>query len=201
MVPSVWTPSRTGWAERHNADPASTWVAGKTAISDMSLETFSSMMGENPKPTEVSSSLTEPWPLQDAWEKLMATNATFPDWFDPRYRWQWCPTLSEVRDQGVCGSCWAHGVTEALSDRFCTMANITVQLSATDTSFCCKGCGAGCGGGDPEKALAYLNTTGAFTSTCHPYDQGDHRSHLTMRVRHSFAPAELAETSEFDREH
>ena len=23
----------------------------------------------------------------------------------------------------------------------------------------------------------YANTTGIFTSTCHPYDQGDHRSH------------------------
>eukprot|EP01052_Picozoa_sp_SAG31_P054014 SAG31_NODE_14139_length_825_cov_1.144628_1_plen_103_part_00 len=87
-------------------------------------------------------------------------NTTFPDWFDPRHRWQWCPTLFEVRDQGICGSCWAHGVTEALSDRYCTMANITVHLSAKDTAFCCKGCGAGCGGGDPEKALKYANTSG-----------------------------------------
>ena len=70
----------------------------------------------------------------------------------------------------------AHGVTEALTDRYCTMENITTQLSATDVAFCCKSCGAGCGGGDPEKALDYLNQTGAFTSTCRPYDQGDHRS-------------------------
>ena len=58
-------------------------------------------------------------------------------------------------------------MTEALTDRYCTMANVSVHLSATDTAFCCTACGAGCGGGDPEKALDYLNSTGAFTSTCH----------------------------------
>ena len=103
------------------------------------------MMGNNPMPTDpgVAPTLTERWPLQATWERLVRQNVTFPDWFDPRYRWHWCPTLSEIRDQGICGSCWAHGATEALSDRYCTMNNITVQLSATDTSFCCTTCGAG----------------------------------------------------------
>ena len=129
----------------HNADPTSTWRAGKTPFSDMSVEDFGRMMGNNPIPTDpdVTPTLTERWPLQATWERLVSQNVSFPDWFDPRYRWHWCPTLSEIRDQGICGSCWAHGATEALSDRYCTMNNITVQLSATDTSFCCTACGAG----------------------------------------------------------
>jgi hypothetical protein len=162
--------------ELHNAKQSS-WTAGKTPFSDMTVDEFGAMMGDNPKPTEVSPTLTAEWPLQGEWERMTAANTTFPDWFDPRHRWHWCPTLSQVRDQGMCGSCWAHGVTEALSDRYCTMANITTSFSAHDVSFCCKTCGAGCGGGDPEKALKYLNATGSFTSTCLPYDQGDHRSH------------------------
>ena len=167
-----------GFIEAHNAQPTKFWVAGDTPFASWSEEDFGRMLGENPNPADgAETTLTEPWPLQATYDRLKAQkNLTFPKWFDPRRRWHWCPTLSQIRDQGICGSCYAHGVTEALSDRYCTMMNITTVLSASDGAFCCKGCGAGCGGGDPEAVLRYLNATGAFTSTCHPYDQGDHRS-------------------------
>lgn len=138
---------------RHNSQNGA-WKAGKTPFSDMSVDEFGCLFGGTPKPTEVAPTLATEWPLQAEWERITAANTTFPDWFDPRRRWHWCPTLSQIRDQGMCGSCWAHGVTEALSDRYCTMANITTSMSAHDVSFCCKGCGAGCGGGDPETAPA-----------------------------------------------
>ena len=88
-----------GFIERHNADPGSSWVAGKTPFSDMSAEDFGAMMGDNPMPTDPdhSTSLTEAWPLQETWERMVAQNTSFPDWFDARHRWQWCPTLFEVR--------------------------------------------------------------------------------------------------------
>jgi hypothetical protein len=34
----------------------------------------------------------------------------FPKNFDAREQWPDC--IGEVRDQKVCGSCWAHGATE-----------------------------------------------------------------------------------------
>lgn len=40
-----------------------------------------------------------------------------PDNFDAREQWPNCPTISEIRDQGSCGSCWAFGAVEAMSDR------------------------------------------------------------------------------------
>lgn len=40
-----------------------------------------------------------------------------PAEFDSRTAWPNCPTISEIRDQGSCGSCWAFGAVEAMSDR------------------------------------------------------------------------------------
>lgn len=40
-----------------------------------------------------------------------------PDEFDARTQWPNCPTIQEIRDQGSCGSCWAFGAVEAMSDR------------------------------------------------------------------------------------
>ncbi|CAF4232173.1 unnamed protein product, partial [Adineta steineri] len=42
-----------------------------------------------------------------------------PTNFDAREQWPNCPSVKEVRDQGSCGSCWAFGAVEAMSDRIC----------------------------------------------------------------------------------
>lgn len=34
------------------------------------------------------------------------TPMAVPDTFDARTQWSNCPTISEIRDQGSCGSCW-----------------------------------------------------------------------------------------------
>ena len=89
-----------GFIEKHNADPASTWVAGHNHLTGLSEQEFDIFMGSVPMPDSTGAgSLAGPWPLQAAYERLKANNATFPDWFDPRDRWHWCPTTSQVRDQ------------------------------------------------------------------------------------------------------
>ena len=48
-------------------------------------------------------------------------NQTFgatPASFDPRTE-KFSTCIHPIRDQQQCGSCWAFGATEALSDRFC----------------------------------------------------------------------------------
>ncbi len=39
-------------------------------------------------------------------EKNIVPLKDLPESFDSRMQWPNCPTISEIRDQGACGSCW-----------------------------------------------------------------------------------------------
>jgi hypothetical protein len=62
-----------------------------------------------------------------------------PSAFDSRTAWPSCPSIGHIRDQSTCGSCWAFGAVEAMSDRLCIATNGTtnVELSTEDMVSCC----------------------------------------------------------------
>ncbi|KAL0919811.1 hypothetical protein M5K25_011932 [Dendrobium thyrsiflorum] len=100
-----------------------------------------------------------------------------------------------ITNLGHCGSCWAFGAVEALSDRFCvlfgmvrppllidliivlysTETNIiwtlqNISLSVNDLLACCGFlCGGGCAGGYPISAWRYFVNHGVVTEECDPY--------------------------------
>jgi cathepsin B len=83
---------------------------------------------------------------------------SLPTDFDSRTQWgSECASLYEVRDQSDCGSCWAHGAVESMTDRICIQSNgtSTPHLSAQDMNSCCTACGSGCGGGYPQSAWQF----------------------------------------------
>ncbi|XP_042634277.1 cathepsin B-like [Cyprinus carpio] len=94
-----------------------------------------------------------------------ATNMKLPASFDPRTEWPYCKTISQIRDQGSCGSCWAFGAVEAISDRICihSKGNVSVEISAEDLLSCCEECGFGCSGGYPSEAWDYWTKSGLVT--------------------------------------
>ncbi|GMT31706.1 hypothetical protein PFISCL1PPCAC_23003, partial [Pristionchus fissidentatus] len=105
-------------------------------------------------------------------------NADIPESFDSREEWPKCESIKHVRDQSSCGSCWAFGAVEAMSDRICiaTEGEVQVSLSADDLLACCKSCGFGCNGGDPLAAWKYWVKDGIVTGSdftahagCKPY--------------------------------
>lgn len=101
-----------------------------------------------------------------------------PDSFDSRQQWPNCPTIKEIRDQGSCGSCWAFGAVEAMSDRICIASSgkVNVHISSEDLLSCCSSCGMGCDGGFPPAAWEYFVHTGLVSGGqygtnegCRPY--------------------------------
>jgi len=138
----------------HNAKKTS-WVAGHNPrLEGMTLGDAKVLMGVKQN-TDPSTFLRyrEQVPLKDIPEEM--------DWrTDPRAKN--CPSVREVRDQSNCGSCWAFGSVEAITDRICIAskgANAT-HLSAEDVTSCCKGNSEGCQGGVPSDVYTYWTNEG-----------------------------------------
>ncbi|GMR62970.1 hypothetical protein PMAYCL1PPCAC_33165, partial [Pristionchus mayeri] len=105
-------------------------------------------------------------------------NIDIPESFDARTAWHQCSTIGLIRDQSVCGACWAFIVSEVISDRICIASGGSKQynISAADLISCCEYCGAACGGGLPLPALKYWVAQGLVTGSnyedqlgCMPY--------------------------------
>jgi len=93
-----------------------------------------------------------------------SSNITLPESFDAATNWPTCgAVISDIRDQSMCGCCWAFGAAEAASDRLCiaTGGKIAVALSAQETCFCASD--DGCSGGDLETPWSYIKNTGVVT--------------------------------------
>jgi len=148
---------------------ATTWTAGRNFHRHTPLRHIRRLMGV------LAGSHTFLPPVRR--HALATTAANLPREFDARAQWPHCPSLAEIRDQGSCGSCWAFGATEVMTDRACIASGSAgVRYSAEDLLSCCYSCGAGCNGGYPGAAFQYwksqgIVTGGAFNSSagCQPY--------------------------------
>lgn len=95
-----------------------------------------------------------------------------PESFDAREAWPNCDSLKQIRDQSSCGSCWALGAVEAMSDRICIHSGQTKQIyvSAEELTACCYG--YGCHGGYIDEAWDYWRETGIVTGGLYNSSQG-----------------------------
>jgi len=87
-----------------------------------------------------------------------------PESFDSETNWPACAkVIGDIRDQSMCGCCWAFAASSAASDRLCiaTNASMMVPLSAQDVCFCASD--DGCNGGDIESPWDYIKNSGAVT--------------------------------------
>jgi len=105
--------------------------------------------------------------------------ASVPTSFDSRQQWANCSSMWVIRDQSACGSCWAFGAVEAMSDRSCITLHQNLSLSTQDMNSCCVSCGAGCGGGYPSAAWDFWVKNGVVTNSCSPYSLPGCDHHLS----------------------
>lgn len=89
------------------------------------------------------------------------TAADIPTDFDANKAFPQCAkTIGDIRDQSMCGCCWAFGTAEAASDRLCisTKGKTIVPLSSED--LCFNSNPDGCNGGSPVMAWDYIKRKG-----------------------------------------
>eukprot|EP00747_Dinoflagellata_sp_TGD_P167106 gnl/TRDRNA2_/TRDRNA2_190984_c0_seq1.p1 gnl/TRDRNA2_/TRDRNA2_190984_c0~~gnl/TRDRNA2_/TRDRNA2_190984_c0_seq1.p1 ORF type:complete len:373 (-),score=92.22 gnl/TRDRNA2_/TRDRNA2_190984_c0_seq1:64-1182(-) len=141
--------------ESINNDPESTWKAGRNErFEGATLKDIKQLLG-----TLKSTDPAKVLPYKPV-EKFVELPTEF-DWrTDPRAAN--CPSLKEIRDQANCGSCWAFGSVEAMTDRICIASNGTkkTHLSAEDVTSCDIEGDMGCNGGVPSTVYSYYKLFG-----------------------------------------
>jgi len=91
-----------------------------------------------------------------------------PTSFDSRNAWPGC--IGAIQNQARCGSCWAFGCIESLSDRFCIHSNATINVTLSFMDLVtCDTNDDGCEGGDPYTAWQFTKSNGVVESWCDPY--------------------------------
>jgi len=145
----------------HINDYAGTWTAGRNFRPDIDYKYIKRLMG-----------VKQGGPKLPMSRLVLATS--LPEEFDSRVEWPDCPTIQEVRDQGSCGSCWAFGAVEAISDRVCihSKGKDHVRISSENLLSCCDSCGSGCNGGFPGSAWQYWVDTGLVSGGSYGSNQG-----------------------------
>jgi len=136
---------------RVNSNPKSTWKAGVNArFAKSTVGEAKRLLGVKKNGFKLAKKVMPEYKASD-----------LPTAFDARQQWgAKCPSVSEVRDQSACGSCWAFGAVEAMTDRICIQTGASVHVSAEDMTSCCDFCGMGCDGGDPGSAWFYWTVSG-----------------------------------------
>jgi C1A family cysteine protease len=86
--------------------------------------------------------------------------------------WRTKGAVTDVKDQGQCGSCWAFSATEAIESYSFLSSGKLVSLSPQQITSCDKVDG-GCNGGNTETAYGYVHKAGGIeTSADYPYTSG-----------------------------
>lgn len=153
------------------------WQAGHNPISEKGVDYVKKLLGTFLPDDSKDEIVRKPTRVA----KSKGSGSSIPTSFDARKNWPHCASIASIKDQGLCGSCWAIAAASVASDRLCIRSNgnITVNISAENLLACCTYCAqtTGCDGGWPERAWRYMLIQGVVTGGgyhsnegCQPYE-------------------------------
>eukprot|EP00933_Yihiella_yeosuensis_P027997 TRINITY_DN2180_c0_g1_i1.p1 TRINITY_DN2180_c0_g1~~TRINITY_DN2180_c0_g1_i1.p1 ORF type:complete len:363 (+),score=96.94 TRINITY_DN2180_c0_g1_i1:79-1167(+) len=152
---------RAAMIEKIKNTPGVQWTAGFTErFGNTPLDSMRPLLGVTPEAMAARAEFAKKERLKSVNKKAVE----LPKDFDSEKNWPHCAkVIGDIRDQSMCGCCWAFAAAEAASDRLCiaTNASIAVPLSAQDVCFCASQ--DGCNGGDIFTPWTYIQQNGAVT--------------------------------------
>lgn len=159
----------------HNANPAVNYRKGVNQFTDWTRDEFSTRMNgyvKAPMPEAVSVPSLKNKKIED-----------LPDSVD----WRDKGAISEVKDQGFCGSCWAFAAIQNIESYLqIESGNAQVEeLSAQQITSCCPNpfqCGGtgGCEGSIIQLGFSYAQLFGITKEQDYPYTSGTVRERIVL---------------------
>ncbi|XP_047531291.1 procathepsin L-like isoform X4 [Vanessa atalanta] len=160
-------------AEKHNRRferGQETYRLGTNKYSDLLHHEFVHMIGFNHTANKNLSALKEGLTLRGA-TFLSPTNLAAPKTMD----WRTEGLVTEIKDQGSCGSGWAFSATGSLEGQQFRSSGTLVSLSEQNLIDCSKNYeNNGCKGGSVPHAFTYIRDNGGIdTDESYPYEEDD----------------------------
>lgn len=152
------------YADRHNSQENRTYDMGMNQFTDMTHKEFSSKLLMNP----INGELHNRGPNTHRYDmRELSSIPTSMDWRSMGY-------VTDVKDQGQCGSCWAFSAVGVIEGQHAKVNKTLVSLSEENVVDCSSSFGNyGCGGGWPEAGMRYvINNSGIDTEQSYPYTAG-----------------------------
>jgi len=153
----------------HNVDTTQTWTKAINQFSDRTPEEFRNSHGWKPYWALKGERTFKAAPPLPVGFKL----SDLPDSID----WREKGVITNIKNQGMCGSCWAFASTEVIESHVALNTSTLVELSPQNLVSCdsnpdhCGGKG-GCLGSIPELAFKFVMDHGLASEADWPYRSG-----------------------------
>ncbi len=152
----------------HNTKKNSTYRLGINHFTDLTRDEFKTKYLSGIPRKQHPTYFTKPY---------IYKNRNIPDSID----WRSKGLVTNIKNQGECGSCWAFSAIAALEGQHAKRTGHLVSLSEQNLVDCVTTC-YGCGGGWPNVALEFManNGGGVDTEASYPYTAMDGTCHFNV---------------------